>query len=255
MPLTCPSEPALLLFALGDRSGPEGDIAHHVSECASCRSVLAELRRVVRGIQASATGAVAGNAQCLDEAALAGLVEGGDSAGREAHLSHLVACGACRQQLASAVELLSDATVAGELRRLRPAARWSGRVLRLAGGGLVAAAAVLAIMLGDESPHRAPTLDAIAAPAPVYPLGDVPGAGPLRWRAVDGAQGYRVTLFDAGGLVLFQDQIADTTATLPDSIRILPGRSYLWKVEARTGWQRWASSELVEFRITDGRFP
>jgi len=52
--------------------------------------------------------------------------------------------------------------------------------------------------------------------------------------------------------VLFETQLADTLAALPDSILLDPGRPYLWKVEARTGWQRWSASGLVEFSIAGG---
>ena len=69
---------------------------------------------------------------------------------------------------------------------------------------------------------------------------------------VAGADRYRVTLFDGGGRVLFETQLADTLAALPDSILLDPGRPYLWKVEARTGWQRWSASGLVEFSIAGG---
>ncbi len=62
------------------------------------------------------------------------------------------------------------------------------------------------------------------------------------------ADRYRVTLFDASANLLFDVQTTDTSATLPDSLHIVPGRSYLWKVEARTAWDRWAASELIEFR-------
>jgi hypothetical protein len=61
-----------------------------------------------------------------------------------------------------------------------------------------------------------------------------------------------VTLFDAQGEVLYETEVNDTTAALPDSVRLIPERPYLWKVQARTGWDRWSASDLVEFTIARG---
>jgi hypothetical protein len=36
---------------------------------------------------------------------------------------------------------------------------------------------------------------------------------------------------------------------VPDSVTLLPGQAYYWKVEADTGWDRWVSSRLVEFSV------
>ena len=36
--------------------------------------------------------------------------------------------------------------------------------------------------------------------------------------------------------------------TLPDSITLTQSQPYLWKVEARTGVDRWTSSDLIDFR-------
>src|SRR2546426_348130 len=62
-------------------------------------------------------------------------------------------------------------------------------------------------------------------------------------------------LFDAGGRVLYESQLRDTTVALPDTVRLAAGQSYLWKVEARTGWGRWVASDLVEFSIARGPPP
>jgi len=66
---------------------------------------------------------------------------------------------------------------------------------------------------------------------------------------VPGADRYRVTLFDASGHVLYETQLAGTVAVLPDTVVLVAGRPYLWKVAARTGWDRWSPSELVEFSL------
>ena len=258
MTLTCPSDPELLLFALADVSAAPGPIGRHVSECASCQLRVAEFRRLASGIEASASGAAAGDGECLDELALAGFVEGiADAGGRERSILHLAACGHCRRQLASLVELLADPGVAAELPQLdRLRDRVAPRRRFLAGAGFIAAAAAVVLLLvrpraNDQSAneHRGDTITASSAPMPLSPIGDVVAATTLSWSAVPGAEGYRVTLFEAGGKLLFEAESADTVTGIPDTIGLAPGRLYLWKVEARTGWERWVSSELIEFRV------
>lgn len=75
----------------------------------------------------------------------------------------------------------------------------------------------------------------------------------LRWSPVAGADRYRVTVFDATGGVVYASESADTVLAFPDSITLVPGASYLWKVDARTGFDRWATSELAEFRVAESR--
>jgi len=77
----------------------------------------------------------------------------------------------------------------------------------------------------------------------------VANADTLRWLGVPGADRYRVTVFDAPGQVRYETQLAGTVALLPDTVVLVAGRPYLWKVEARTGWDRWSASELVEFSL------
>jgi hypothetical protein len=86
----------------------------------------------------------------------------------------------------------------------------------------------------------------------VAPVGTVANAVALRWTAVAGANRYRITLFDAAGRVLYETRATDTVVALPDSITLMPGRPYLWIVEARVGWDRWSTSELVRFSIASG---
>jgi hypothetical protein len=71
----------------------------------------------------------------------------------------------------------------------------------------------------------------------------------LRWSAVSGADRYRVTLFTADGQVLYEAETAETFMKLPESLRLAQDSSYHWKVRARTDFDRWVSSELVEFRV------
>lgn len=187
---------------------------------------------------------------CLDEDLIAALAEGSlDAPARAEAVRHLAACPRCRRAVASVAQALADRSVAREARAAGTGWR---RAFRIA---LPAAAAAALLVLVWSRPaddggtrHRAPP-DAGAAPVLVAPVGAVAQAPVLVWTPVAGAHRYRVTLFDAQGQVLYETQLGDTVATVPDSIVLAPGRPYLWKVEARTGFDRWSASDLVGFSI------
>lgn len=192
---------------------------------------------------------------CLDDAIIAGLA-GGDlgTAGRASALRHVAECPQCRTAVASVARALGSPKVAREVRVVETGRRrWTRLVVPTA-----AAAAVLLLLswprLTEEPEplHRAPTITAGAAPAPMAPLGTVIGARALEWVPVDGADRYRVTLYDADAVVLYETEGDEPAAVLPDSVRLTAGQPYLWKVEARVGFDRWVASELVEFRIAGG---
>ncbi len=197
---------------------------------------------------------------CLDLDTLGALADGSiDPALRVEVLPHLAACGHCRGTVASVSRILTDPEVARELRAAGAPARrvW----LRIAVPA--AAAAVLLLMLrpGDRADrpaddlHRAPTIANGSLPTSLAPVGNVAEASSLRWRAVPGADRYRVTLFDTEGRVVYASETTEPTTALPDSVRLTQERRYLWKVEARVGFDRWVSSELVEFSLIRGAPP
>ena len=190
-------------------------------------------------LRATRVSAAAPTPDCLDDDMLAALASGGlDAVSRATVLRHVAGCARCRESIASA----------SAPRR---------RLLRFALPAAAAAAIVLALArpwATEGGPgHRGPP-SASPTPVPVAPVGVVAEAANLRWAGMSGADRYRVTLFDAAGRVLYEVQVADTAVAIPDSVTIVPARSYLWKVEARTGWDRWASSPLVAFSIA-GRGP
>ena len=189
--------------------------------------------------------------ECLDDDTLAALADGSlDAAARAAVLPHLAACARCRGVLASVTRALADASVAREVAAVEGVGR--RRFFRIVVP--LAAAAVLLLVFAwprlknDGDSHRGPPVS-VAAPVPLSPIGAVAEANVLQWTTLAGADRYRVTLFEAGGRALYETERIDTVATLPDSIRLVPGRSYVWMVEARIGFDRWSTSRLVEFLI------
>jgi hypothetical protein len=190
---------------------------------------------------------------CLDEQTIAAVVDGNmEITARNAATRHLASCARCRGAVASVVRGLADTEVAREI-----AAVDSARRRRLTRFILPAvAAAAIAIFLvqpgpndDDKSRHRAPPITSAAAPLALAPVAAVAEARVLRWSAVPGADRYHVSLFDARGRSVYEAQLTDTVAALPDSVRLIAGQPYLWSVDARIGWDRWASSPLTEFSV------
>ncbi len=191
---------------------------------------------------------------CLDDVTIAALADGAirDPELTAAH-THLAACSPCRMQLAALGKLMVDPVVAASMPdRSRP---WSStrRIFSAAGVLTAIAAALVLVVLPARSPapatYRDATFTASAAPTPLSPLGLVVTARSFVWSRVDDASSYRVTLFDADGTVVFEAQLQDTVVAMPDSLRLNPRVAYRWQVEARTGWDRWSRSALVDFRI------
>jgi hypothetical protein len=187
---------------------------------------------------------------CLQDDVIAALADGSLAPGlRAAVIPHVASCPRCRGAVAAVARALTDPAVAREL-SVAPRGR---RLYRIAVP--LAAAAVLLLLLSspadDRSPvHRGPPPPPPATtPIPRSPVGAVSAVKALRWTTAAGADRYRVTVFDATGGVVYATESSDTVVAFPDSVVLVPGTSYLWKVDARTGFDRWATSELAEFRV------
>jgi len=172
---------------------------------------------------------------------------------RASVLPHIASCPRCRAAVASVARAVADPAVARELSVSAGGRRWYRIVVPLA------AAAVLLLLLvspGDDRlpGHRGPPPPPPATtPVPRSPVGAVATVHELRWSAVAGADRYRVTVFDATGGVVYAAEASDTVVAFPDSVSLTPGASYLWKVDARTSFDRWAASDLAEFRVAESR--
>lgn len=245
--MNCPTDAALLLPVTGDGTGDPA-VVRHVVGCPRCRGELDGMRTAVDAIRAADSGARSDPDRCLDELAIADLVEGiGGPGQRSRAIAHLAACGHCRRQVASVLSLSTDPAISQEVSpRSSPRRRW------VAGAALLATAALLLLVALPRSrdPHRGPTITAGSVPTLLAPVGDVATAHALSWNAVPAADRYRATLFDASGRTRFELETTDTIGTIPDSVVMVPGELYLWQVEARTAWGRWVSSELTAFRLT-----
>ena len=176
---------------------------------------------------------------------------------RAAVLPHLAACARCRGVVASVARALADASVAREVgggRGRRPAPLLPDRSFR---SRPLRCCCSCSRGRGSHRRWRVASGTAGQRGSAGSPVAHRRGgeANVLQWTSLAGADRYRVTLFEAGGRVLYETERADTAATLPDSIGLVPGRSYVWMVEARIGFDRWSTSRLVEFSIVGRRAP
>jgi hypothetical protein len=160
--------------------------------------------------------------------------------------SHLAECRTCRQQVVSARRLLD--TYQGR------------RPMRLALP--VAAIALVLIVFVPRMMSRTPPSDAmrgrsgpnteglprltIVAP----PDGDSIVAGQVMfvWRNQPGQPLFRLTLTD-GVRELWSVSTPDTSAKLPDSVRLAPARSYSWYVDAIGADGRSLTSGTQRFQV------
>jgi len=160
--------------------------------------------------------------------------------------AHLDECDRCRDEVVDVLRLL---------RRRSGTRRWVGGL-----GIAAAAAAVLLLAINPAglnwrpgSTFREGPLTSATAPTPIAPLGAVPSVDVLTWTSVSRADRYHVRLFDAGGVVLWEIVVSDTSTAVPPLVRLAPGLAYYWRVEARTGFDRWAASDLARFTIGPAR--
>ena len=257
--MTHPDPLALVRLVCEPGISADPALVQHLETCRSCAD---EVRRLTTVREALSLGETRDQPApgCPDDDVLAALAADElEGATRSEAMVHLAACGRCRGVVASLARALADPAVAAAKVATDRGTRYRlGRLLVPA-----AAAAVLLIAVfgrtGEinqrSSVHRAPQATASEGPVPISPVGA--GARPawLRWGAVTGADLYRVTVFQSDGRALYQLELRDTATALPDSIGFMPGRFYLWKVEARTDWDRWTASEIVSFSIKGGRVP
>ena len=236
------------------------ELEDHLVACQTCREDVAAIRQAATELRAQAKGAGPKTDQCLDEFAVVELVhETVDPDRRAAMLVHLASCPTCRSEVAALSRLTAAPAIRGELEATEPTRPGTTRrrFARVAGTiGFAAAAAAVAFLLVPrlrqvEDPsapdHRAPVLTLSAPPEAIAPVGAAEMPVRFVWTSVPRADRYALTLFDRAGTMLWEFQTPDTVAVVPDSVALSSGLSYFWKVEARTDFDRWSESGLVEF--------
>ncbi len=188
--------------------------------------------------------------QHLQADEIAAFVDGtvtGDA--RTAIQAHLAACGECRAEVAEVSRII----------RTLPNARgvsWRIWVPAAAAAALVLLWVAPREVRGPITPeHREEAVTVTVAPRPTAPVGTVASVMGFIWSSVPNADRYRVRLFDAEGTVIWEHETGDTAVALAGSVTLRAQRSYYWKVEAHTGFDRWAASDLIEFLPRRGGNP
>lgn len=192
---------------------------------------------------------------CMTDETLLAFAEGGlTDSDRLAWTPHLARCRRCQHEIASLVRALNDPDVIRAARVDRSYRSLSSATIM----SVIAAAAAIMFVIAlprdhnwrtPPGQHREPVLTPALAPVIDGPIGTVSTVDALRWSAVPHADAYRVTLFDVDGRVLFEGDAVEPRLALPDSLKLVPEKRYLWQVQARIGFDRWVSSDLVEFRV------
>jgi hypothetical protein len=266
----CPA-PADLVAALDDAAPAE--ITRHTHDCSDCRDELIQLRAAASAVLASAMEMPQPSSPCCGEDRIADLAEGRPDGVDAATLDHLATCERCCHQLGSLAQLLGDAGVAAELRRLEESTDWRARrrhgIASAVTAAALAAAAALAIVslpprtvtvplgVSDDAVrvHRESAITTTVPPRIVGPAGIAGPADSLRWTRVPHADRYQVRVFDRDGTLVWNPSTSDTVLAIPAHLIGRSPTTYLWTVEARTGWERWVASEWADLTIQPGRQP
>ena len=157
--------------------------------------------------------------------------------------THLATCAECRAEVSDAARIIATL----------PAARGTRRRVAISAAGIAAMLLVFLWPRASREPldlqHREAPVTTTIAPVVLAPVGTVESAKSFSWSSVPHADRYDVRVFDADGSVVWQRETTDTVVVPPPTVRLQTGRSYYWKIEAHSGFDRSTASELVEFSI------
>ena len=145
-------------------------------------------------------------------------------------------------------------TVSDLVRRTRTPFRSARVIIPLAAAaGLLLVLSPWRVIRDIEQAHREPAAIASEPPRRARQWARWSRRRVSSGSQVRGANRYRVTLYDSTGRVLWEAATTDTLVALPDSLALRHDARYFWRVHARTGFDRWTESNLVEFRLMDRR--
>lgn len=263
MKTRCPASDQLMEVVLAEHA-PDGAVGRHASDCQACRTEMSQLRETVAAVRRLPHSSRAPATGCLDDSEIAELIDGVVAENAQA-VGHLASCGTCRARVGNVGRLLRDDLVDSELRKLdmpsRVVAR-SRRWIPLAAVAALAAGIVSVAVLGpaktatpvdpgamDDAVHRERAITLTSAPRILEPAGAASRQDSFVWTSVPHADRYQIKVFDHEGTVVVDQRTSDTTLAIPPRLARPSATTYLWKVEARTGWDRWVVSEWKEFTM------
>lgn len=263
MALGDPSPAEFIEAVLGD-SDPREQVRRRGTQTGdgSERAWIRALANTLR----SASADSARTADCLTDREIGTLVDGTAENLEAVRLAHLAACVRCCRRVAGVARLLNDDVVTAERQRIDAFApggvRRRDSLVPAAAGMALAAAALAGLLLHPgrsvdrsqpldpaDTRYRERAITTTAAPLILGPLGRATANDTLRWTSVVHADRYRVRVFDRAGTLVWDTQIVDTAVAIPARLERAMPASYLWNVQARTGWDRWVVSEWSELTI------
>jgi len=191
-----------------------------------------------------------GNSYHLDETAIAAFLDRRlGVAERQALEVHLVACAACRDEVAEAALVVANAP---------RTTRW---LPWLGGAGLATAAALTLLLVWPASDRAAsgPVLrgpDAVdvrrsavvlvaPGPAQLVPVRDLL----FVWHSVGSDASYRLVVTDQLGDTVWSATLTDTVVQATAGAPLAPGGRYFWYVDALTSRGRARASPVRDLRI------
>jgi len=151
---------------------------------------------------------------------------------REVLMEHLADCTECRHDVTTTSRVLSSAPASRRRRLMQPIV------------GVAAAVLIFALVwrvhqpppdhTGEVRSQRLNEPDAISPIVVVSPTdGTATGRNTvLMWRADAPSALYKVALLDSTGSVKWSGRTTDTSAVVPDSVRLSAGATYYWTVDA-----------------------
>jgi len=196
--------------------------------------------RVVR--RGAAEGCVA------PEAILAVLQREGAETDRLATLEHVMSCAACHREY-EWLRAVDEAVLEGKRAADGSGRRWWSRAAPLAlAASLVLAAGTALLMTrrgAEVQRGEGGEIELIAPSDRVGPGGELT----FVWRPLAGAPEYVVEVQRRDGSVAFSDTTADTTLSIAEPLRVLPGSEYRWWVRETTDGAEPRSSDLRRLRV------
>jgi len=120
---------------------------------------------------------------------------------------------------------------------------------------LVAGSLVIRPRIGsDRASATDPASTTRGVESPITLVGPVGSAAEQRgmrfiWRRVGQAERYTVVVVDTTGTEIFATETRDSSLVLPDSVRLVAGREYLWWVQARLNDQSTVTAVTQRFLV------
>ena len=160
----------------------------------------------------------------------------------EAIEEHLVECAMCRDNVVHAHDIVSKS------RRNRRVTKSAIMLLAAAAIVVVAVSTLKRPFQESRDAMRSGSTDqALIAYGPIGEVRSSPSR--FTWGSTPQALSYHITITGDSGTEVWSGSATDTTIVLPVSVSLVPGRRYLWVVDAVTSDGTTRSTGLHEFGI------